>query len=165
MGDGNQAIKQSSNQPYSYQRLDVWLKAQAMAAAIIHATRTIRRDSASVTIVRQLAAAAGSIGANIAEGHGRYTLATYRNHLSIARGSAAETGSWLDLLLRTGYLSNEDSERIQGELSSIVAILTTKMRDLDNRIATRNQVKIKEPTATYRVTESADEEISLDDLD
>jgi four helix bundle protein len=39
-----------------------------------------------------------SIGANIAEGHGRFSLAAFRDHLQIARGSAAETDNWLAVL-------------------------------------------------------------------
>ncbi|MDO8614470.1 MAG: four helix bundle protein [Dehalococcoidia bacterium] len=149
MQSSNQASMQSSNQPYNYQRLDVWQKAQEVAAAVIRMARALPRDPASVTLARQLVAAAGSVGANVAEGHGRYTFAAYRNHLSIARGSACEAGSWLDLLTRTEYINPSHNDSLQKELSSIVAILTSKMRDLDNRAAAQKRPAVREATAGY----------------
>jgi four helix bundle protein len=161
----NQASKRSSNQPYNYQQLDVWQKAQEMAAAVIRMARSLPRDPSSMSIVRQLVAAAGSVGANVAEGHGRFTLASYRNHLSIARGSACEAGSWLDLLLRTEYIDARENECLQKELSSIVAILTSKMRDLDRRLADHKPRRIRDESAAYEVRQFPDDELPLDDPD
>src|SRR5215216_5314770 len=85
-------------------RLALWREAQAFAERVARLVVSMRRDVAADAIARQLVRAAGSVPANIAEGYGRYSQAAYRNHLSIARGSAFEAQSWLDLLMRRGYV-------------------------------------------------------------
>src|SRR6478672_11670878 len=96
---------------YSHRNLIVWQRAQELA--------------------RQIIMAASSIGANIAEGHGRYTLGAHGNHLSIAKGSAAETDSWLDSLRREGYLTAEEEAPLHQECMEIMTMLTSKILDLE----------------------------------
>ena len=73
---------------------------------------------------------AGSIAANIAEGYGRFSQAAYRNHLSIARGSAFESESWIDLLMRLGYIDREDGDDLTAKCKAIQIMLTTRMKSL-----------------------------------
>ncbi len=82
-------------------------------------------------ITRQIVGSAGSVGANIAEGHGRFSRAAYANHLSIAKGSASEVGSWLDLLARLGELDKGEEARLQAEAESLIGLLTFKIRKLN----------------------------------
>ena len=138
-----------SEPAYSYRRLDVWERSQEMAAEVIRLVRVLPKDPATFAIGRQLVASAGSVGANIAEGHGRYSLAAYRNHLSIARGSACESGSWLDLLRRTDYIDAAHEDEIHQDISSIVAILTSKMRGLSAQLPKRPAGKISEDAEPY----------------
>jgi four helix bundle protein len=98
-------------------------------------------------LIRQIVASATSIGANIAEGHGRYTPGAHRHHLSIARGSAAETDSWLDLLRRAEWITVEDEALLHTECREIMAILTSKMRMLDN--VARESDRVREMTTHY----------------
>ena len=80
---------------------------------------------------------ASSIGANVAEGHGRYTLPAHRNHLSIAKGSACETDGWLDLLHRAGYLEADTEGRLHADCQELIRMLTAKILDLDRMEKTR----------------------------
>ena len=93
--------------PYGFRSLIVWQKSQGLALEIARLVAGLPRDSVASVLGRQIMASAASIGANIAEGHGRYAVGAYRNHLSIARGSACETDGWLDLLHRAGYIDEE----------------------------------------------------------
>ena len=72
---------------YNYRNLDLWRRAQELAVDIIRLGETLPSSPASVVLARQVVRSAASVGANIAEGHGRYSLAAYRNHLSIAKGA------------------------------------------------------------------------------
>ena len=92
---------------YSYRKLVLWEKAQDLTLEIVKIVSRLPNDRVAKTLGPQIIRAASSIAANIAEGHGRYTLGAHRNHLSIAKGSACETDSWLDLLRRAGYLDSE----------------------------------------------------------
>src|SRR3990172_695137 len=100
-----QETRDAKTQPYSFRNLALWQRAQELALGVIKMTEALPRNQAAKTLARQIAASSSSIAANIAEGHGRYSVAAYRNHLSIARGSAAEIDSWLDLLRRAGYVT------------------------------------------------------------
>jgi four helix bundle protein len=86
---------------------------------------------ANAVIARQIIASATSIAANIAEGHGRYTIGAHRNHLSIAKGSTAETDSWLDLMHRDGLLTTEDEQQLHGICLELMTMLTAKIRTLE----------------------------------
>lgn len=136
--------------PYSYRNLDVWQSAQEIAAAIIVLLRRLPRDAAVDEITHQLIRSAGSVGANIAEGHGRYTFGTYRNHLSIAKGSACETDSWLDLLRRIDAISEQQEAALHSRLTSLVAVLTSKILGLEAR-AKQVGYKVHEEPGVYYV--------------
>jgi four helix bundle protein len=95
----------ASEVEYTYRNLVLWQNAQALALEVIHLTAALPRSAANDVLTRQIIRSATSIGANIAEGHGRYTPRAHAQHLSIAKGSACETDSWLDLLKRSGSLT------------------------------------------------------------
>ena len=113
-----------------FRRQVLWQKAQAFAAELVGLATQLPRDRASDVIGTQLLRAGASIAANIAEGYGRYSQAAYRNHLSIARGSAFETESWLDLLARRGYLTSKQSEELISRCTEVQKLLTVSMKSL-----------------------------------
>jgi four helix bundle protein len=136
---------------YNYRKLDVWQQAQEIAAHIVRLAADLPRDPSVAVISRQLVASAGSVAANIAEGHGRFTFAAYRNHLSIAKGSACEADSWLDLLRRTGHISAEREAALHDQLLSVIAVLTTKIRSLDASAREAAQTRVRKDDALYGV--------------
>jgi len=64
-------------------------------------------------------AAAISILANIAEGHGRRTVAEFANLLNIARGSAVELQSHLYIASDLGYITDNEFFEIYALLDEI----------------------------------------------
>ena len=64
------------------------------------------------TVGAQLLRAVDSIGANIAEGAGRYNEADRRRFFIIARGSLFETEHWLARAEERGLLSPHYSDRL-----------------------------------------------------
>jgi len=136
--------------PYSYRNLEVWQSAPQIAAEIILLLRRVTRDAAVDEITHQLIRAAGSVGANIAEGHGRYTFGAHRHHLSIAKGSACETDSWLDLLRRIDAISEQQEAELHSKLTSLVAVLTSKILSLEAR-AKQAGYRVREEPAVYYV--------------
>jgi four helix bundle protein len=101
-------------------------------------------------VARQIIASATSVGANIAEGHARFTPGAHRNHLSIAKGSMAETDSWLDLLQRLGHLSADEELALHQECLWIMESLKSKILDLD-RYDQQKRRSVQEARATYLV--------------
>lgn len=82
------------------------------------------------TIGRQLANAADSIGANIAEGTGRGSAADNRRFARIARGSLFEVKHWL----RRAYSRKLLTEEETGALKHMVDELTPKLSAYINAI-------------------------------
>jgi four helix bundle protein len=114
-----------------FRRMVLWQKAQSLADDVIEVIATMPRDRASDVIAHQLLRAVTSIAANIAEGYGRYSRASYRNHLSIARGSAFEVESWLDLLQRRGYIAPESAHSLLSGCVEVQKLLTLRMKSLE----------------------------------
>lgn len=109
----------------------LWQRSQTFAADLILLIRDLPRDIAINETGRQLIRSATSIGANIAEGYGRYSPGAYRNHLSIARGSAFETEAWIDLLVRTGYIAPEIGEGLIARCTELQRLLSYRMKALE----------------------------------
>ena len=133
---------------YSYRNLILWQQAQELAHDIIQITKRMTPSWASAIIARQIISAATSIGANIAEGHGRFSVAAHRNHLSIARGSAAETDSWLDLMRREGILNEDEESQLHIRCRKLIAMLTTKINTLSDQ-AKGDAGSIRESAESY----------------
>jgi len=112
---------------YSFRDLAVWQKAQELSLLILALVRELPSDRASAIIAQQVLRSATSIAANVAEGHGRFTPAAYRNHLSIARGSANETVNWIDLLRRAGYISAEREQQLNELCSEVLRMISAQM--------------------------------------
>jgi four helix bundle protein len=125
----------------------LWQKAQAFGAAIAEVVVALPRDRAADAIAGQLIRSATSIAANIAEGYGRFSQAAYRSHLSVARGSAFETMSWLDLLARRHYLTDEACAPLIAQCVELQKLLTIRMRSL----SAGKTYAISEEAATYEV--------------
>jgi four helix bundle protein len=124
-----------------------------MAVDVIKLMRRLpKRDDAAAAISKQLIRSAGSVGANIAEGHGRMSRKAYRQYLVIARGSASESGSWLDLLKRLEYIGVEEDDKLQTELDSLIGLITFKMRALADADAA-NTTRVRESGAAYGIDE------------
>lgn len=133
---------------YNHRNLIVWQRAQELAHQMIQLTKRLPQSWANAVLARQIISAATSIGANIAEGHGRFTPGAHGNHLSIAKGSAAETDSWLDSLCREGYLSRDEEAPLHRECMEIMAMLTSKIIDLE-RLDQANPRRMREKSETY----------------
>lgn len=87
-----------NSQVKSYKDLIFWQKSYLVAREVIALCRKLPKDHISLIISRQVIRSATSIGANIAEGYGRYKGKEYERFLQIALGSAQETEYWLSLL-------------------------------------------------------------------
>jgi four helix bundle protein len=140
---------------YTYRNLILWQRAQALALQVIQLVRRMPNGWGTAVVARQIIAAATSVSANIAEGHARFTPGAHRNHLSIAKGSAAETDSWLDLLHRLGHLSDEEEGALHNEYLWIMGSLTSKILDLE-RHEQKKQGSVKEAGEVYLIATDND---------
>lgn len=136
-----------TEEAYSFRNLILWQKAQEFTLDVVKLVAALPNDRVAPLLTRQIVRAASSIGANIAEGHGRYTPAAHKNHLSIAKGSACEADGWLDLLRRAGYLGEAEEQRLHEKCQELVRMLTSKILDLQRQERAGN--RIREEPAEY----------------
>ena len=137
-----------SEPAYNYRNLKLWQEAQDVAEALIRLVMSLPDAPAVRPIAGQLTRAAGSISANVAEGHGRFSYAAYKNHLSIAKGSACEADSWLDLLRRLDFVAPDRESVLHQRLFSLIGLLTHRIKQLESQMPKRDR-PLAEPRAIY----------------
>jgi len=89
-------------------------------------------------ISRQVFRSAMSIGANIAEGHGRHEGPEYIHYLIIAQGSANETDHWLHTIIDIGLSPKERIDSLINQNNEVRRMLTSSIHTLRSKQINRN---------------------------
>jgi len=105
-----------------------------LAKEIYLLTRKLPSDE-KFGIINQLKRASASVGANIAEGFGRYHTRDFIKFLYNARGSLNEVYHFLLLSRRLCYISDKDLDKFTIRIKNI----SVKLNNLINAIA--NKIK------------------------
>src|SRR5262245_11201769 len=100
-GQGREARKTSNFQEkamvdFHYRDLKVWQKAMDLAEACYRSTGSFPPEE-RYGMTSQIRRSSVSVATNIAEGHSRFHTKEFLNHLSMARGSLAESETLLML--------------------------------------------------------------------
>ena len=113
----------------NHEELEVWQKAHALTLKLYRVTEAFPR-SEMFGLTSQIRRAAGSIGANLAEGCGRWGEAELARYVQIAMGSASELPNHLRLANDIGFLSPSDYTSASKELTSVRQMLTAFLQSL-----------------------------------
>jgi four helix bundle protein len=97
-------------------------------------TRQFPRDEL-FGLTSQISRAAGSVPANIAEGHGRENTGSFVQHLRISQGSLKELETHLLLAERVGILAAPDLQPALGQCESLGKMLRALIRSLQEKAA------------------------------
>jgi four helix bundle protein len=116
-----------------YTDLIVYQKARQVATGVHQVVMTWPRDPRTQDLARQLFRAATSVGANIAEGHGRHEGAEYVHYLYIAQGSANEVDHWLTIAIDCGIGVEVDLRALQQLNSETRRLLTSIRRSIQRK--------------------------------
>lgn len=127
----------------SLDSLQVYQLAEALSDAIWKAV-LVWDQFARDTIGKQIVRSADSVGANIAEGVGRWNYRDTRRFIRIARGSLYETRHWLRRAHQRDLLSLNERKAIRTLLKELIPKLNAYIRSLDRQIAGSQQ----EPATT-----------------
>ena len=111
----------------SFQKLDVYQRSIQFLVVALEIIARLPKGHAD--LAAQLRRSAQSTVANIAEGAGRRTRADAGHHYFMARGSAMESASHLDVMKAMAILDEDRYGRGIALLEGVVAMLT-KMSDL-----------------------------------
>ena len=96
------------------------------AVSIIKLVKVLKENRESV-ISNQIGRSGTSIGANIHEAQYAHSKADFIAKLQIALKEANETGYWLELLVRTQYISEEEYKSLDSMCTSIRILLITSI--------------------------------------
>jgi four helix bundle protein len=113
-----------------YVDLQVWTKAMDLAA-LVYALGPSMPRTEQFGMTSQMQRAAASVPANIAEGYQRGTRKDYARFISIARGSLAETETFLLLANRVGHLSGDQTQPCLDLADELSRMLTRLKQRLD----------------------------------
>jgi four helix bundle protein len=112
----------------NYEDLEVWQKAHALTIQLYRITSSFPRAE-MFGLTSQIRRAAGSIGANLAEGCGRWGEAEFARYVQIAMGSGSELQNHLRLANDLGFVSESDYsasiKAIVGVRQMLTALLQT----------------------------------------
>jgi four helix bundle protein len=99
----------------SYKELKFWELAKQVSLLVFRLIKKLPNERAIWIISDQVLRSAFSVGANIAEGFGKYKGKEYKRFIQMALGSARETEYWLEML-------GEIYPRYSAEINKILAL-------------------------------------------
>lgn len=103
------------------------------AVSIINLVRDLKSKHESV-ISNQIGRSGTSIGANIREAQYAHGKADFIAKLQIALKEANETGYWLELLYRTGYLTETEFKSLDTACTSLRVMLISSVNTAKQNI-------------------------------
>lgn len=129
-----------------YQELIFYQKARQVVKAVDALVKSWPKTMQAQEISRQLFRSATSVGANIAEGHGRHQGTEYIHFLIISQGSANETEHWLHTAKDCGLGPNEKIDEIVRLNIEVVRMITTTINTIREK-----QKRTAEEQADYLI--------------
>lgn len=117
----------------SYKSLIVYQKAERLTIDGYKYFTSNKHDRRYQSITDQSLRSVSSIGANIAEGYGRHYQKSYRQFLSIARGSCFESEYWFEIMIKLEIYDARLLKNFQDQLVEIIKMLTVLMKKPESK--------------------------------
>jgi len=100
-------------------------KSKDFAIRIVKLYEYLREGKREYVMSKQLMRCGTSIGANLSEALYGISRNDFIAKVFISLKEAAETEYWLELLNKTGYLSNEEYDSINNDCKELIKLLTS----------------------------------------
>ncbi len=120
----------TSQRVSSYKELKFWQTSKQVSLLVVKLTRKLPKERAAWIITDQLLRSSFSVGANIAEGFGKYKGKEYARYLQIALGSARETAYWLELLKEVYPRFWKEIDQILSLNEEVIKMLVATIKSL-----------------------------------
>ena len=95
-----------------------------LAVRIVNVYKHLTGEKKEYVLSKQLLRSGTSIGANAREAVYGQSKKDFISKMSIALKEASETEYWLELLVKTAYLTDEQYESLQRDCSEVAKLLT-----------------------------------------
>ena len=130
----------------NYRELIFYQKARQVVRLVDTLIKNWPKTMQTQEISRQIFRSATSVGANIAEGHGRHQGTEYIHYLIIAQASANETEHWLQTAKDCGLGLNEKIDEALGMNNEVVRMITSSINTIREK-----KKHIREESADYLI--------------
>ena len=122
----------ASTQKALYRDSTTWQRSMQLAALVYRSTSGFPNEE-RFGLTNQLRRCEVSIPSNIAEGKGRLTRGELMHFLGVARGSALELQTQLELALILGFGNRENIESAHSLASEVVKMLNASLTTMRER--------------------------------
>lgn len=109
---------------FFYRKLSVYQKAMDLVVDIYKLLKKFPLEE-RYALCDQIRRASISVPSNIAEGMGRFSDKEKIHFLEISNGSLMETMCQLEIGKQLGYLSQEDYQRVEADITEIACMLSS----------------------------------------
>ena len=115
---------------------NIYELSSSFALRIVKLYKYLTEEKKEYVMSKQLLRSGTSIGANSFEGKNTHSRDDFAYKMSIALKEAGETGFWIDLLHRNGYLDDIQYNSIYNDCEELVKILVARCKKLDTELNT-----------------------------
>lgn len=109
-------------------------KSLAFAVRVVKLSRYVQEKSAEYILSKQLCRSGTSVGANVREALMGVSSADFLAKMHIALKEIYETEYWIELLYRTGYISENEYQSIFNDCNELTKLLTSITKTTKERI-------------------------------
>ena len=110
-------------------------KSMDFAVRIVNLYKHLCDEHKEYVMSKQVLRSGTSVGANIKEALQGQSKADFTAKMSISLKEISETEYWLELLVKTNYLTQSEYESIQKDCSEVAKMLTTIVKSSRNNTA------------------------------
>ena len=103
-------------------------KSMVFAVRVVGLYRYLCEKKRECVMSKQVLRSGTSIGANVREANSAQSKADFIAKMSMALKECDETGYWLELLSRTGFLSREEYISVESDCRELFAMITAILK-------------------------------------
>lgn len=115
----------------TYRDLKFWQNSYSVFLELVRLVRKLPQERISDILIKQVLRSCASVGANIAEGYGRFKGKEYVRFLQIALGSANETDYWLRILIGVYPSFEKEISDIMAKNEETIKMLTVTIKSIN----------------------------------
>ena len=104
-------------------------KSVKFAIRTVELYKYLQNEKNETVMSKQLLRSGTSIGANVSEGVYAQSRSDFISKLSIALKEAAETEYWLELLIKTGYITEKQHNSIHEDCREVIKLLASIVKN------------------------------------
>ena len=112
-------------------------KSMQFSIRMVELYKKLSSEGREYVLSKQILRSGTSVGANIREARRAQSSPDFYSKLTISLKEADETQYWLELLHRTGYISDETFDSINADCEELIRLLVSITKTLRNKMTKR----------------------------